>query len=88
MAAKGSYHFCSGCAQFVSRTTYYRHLTPGVCPGVLDVDLNDMLYDGCEDTHVNSDFSNEDTEPAPLENDRSSPNCGDDDVDDDETEVK
>ena len=78
---------CSVCIQ----NDLLKTLTPGVCPGVLDVDSNDMLYDdieGCEDIHVRVNFSNEEIEPAPLENcGRSSPNCGYDDVDDDETEV-
>ena len=87
-----SYHFCSGCTQFVSRATYYRHLTPGVCPGNVNEDPNDV--------HVNSDDVDERDDtymytdsdlPTSLkwflhaENESKSPVCDDDD--DDEIEL-
>ena len=59
MAAK-SYHFCSGCTQFVSRATYYRHLTPGVCPGNVNEDPNGVHVisddvDERDDTYMYTD---------------------------------
>ena len=85
MAAK-SYHFCSGCTQFVSRATYYRHLTPGVCPGNVNEDPNGVHVitddvDERDDTYMNTDSPNE----LPSENESKSPACDDDD--DDEIEL-
>ena len=60
MAAK-SYHFCLGCTQFVSRATYYRHLTPGVCPGNVNEDPNGVISDDVDeldDTYIYKDSPN------------------------------
>ena len=47
MSKRPKYQFCSTCAQFVSKATYYRHLTPGVCPGKTDHD---------DETNVDQNF--------------------------------
>ena len=42
---KASYLFCTKCAQFVSRATYYRHMKLGVCPGIEDGEPDVALDD-------------------------------------------
>ena len=49
-----------GCTQFVSRATYYRHLTPGVCPGNVNEDPNGVHVisddvDERDDTYMYTD---------------------------------
>ena len=44
---KASYLFCTKCAQFVSRATYYKHMKLGICPGNEDGEPDVALDDVC-----------------------------------------